>query len=566
MNQYKCNIPIFSIQYKNGSTLKKNEYIDFYDIQDKDKVVKLEYNYCNSLEIPSDFSYIFPNLEYVDFSYNNIKKLPNLKICKLHTLLLDQNVIDELPNVFECPNLIILSLNFNKLKNFKISFCPNLYILRISNNLLKKITLNFPKLHTLNISYNKLKSLPHDLYIPELDNLNAENNKLCELTPSINNCEKLITLKLSHNRLKTIPNMYIKNLLTLQIANNQLENISILNFPSLCVLALSLNKLENITIDKIKCEKLKVLKLNKNNINEFPNIKFEELIELDISSNNIEKIPENISDFFPKISIFYCCNCKIKKLPKNMFFKNLSELSLINNQITSIPLCVMNWPSIRMIHIMQNPIDLSPQIARFLTNLSNKYNNIYNNELFVYNDKQNVHNSHIQSSIKESIENITTRTDLDKFNHEKCIDMIINNPYIECKEQLIEYCNNGDIHSLLLLTFEEVLWYVLNTIEKDYDTFTQLEIFKILNQEMKDAECKCFTGRINRLINCLNGFSDLVRIYINDSDQIANIINISKDKLGNDYDVEKHKNIVVSELLDRGYDKDTISEWIEHIE
>ena len=29
---------------------------------------------------------------------------------------------------------------------------------------------------------------------------------------------------------------------------------------------------------------------------------------------------------------------------------------------------------------------------------------------------------------------------------------------------------------------------------------------------MKDAEYKCFSGRITRVINCLNGFSPLVNI------------------------------------------------------
>ena len=37
---------------------------------------------------------------------------------------------------------------------------------------------------------------------------------------------------------------------------------------------------------------------------------------------------------------------------------------------------------------------------------------------------------------------------------------------------------------------------------------------------MLDSECKCFTGRITRLINCQNGFSDLVKINISDNQQI----------------------------------------------
>jgi len=38
------------------------------------------------------------------------------------------------------------------------------------------------------------------------------------------------------------------------------------------------------------------------------------------------------------------------------------------------------------------------------------------------------------------------------------------------------------IHSLLLLTFSEVVWFRLQTIHKDFYSETQKEIKKILNQ------------------------------------------------------------------------------------
>jgi hypothetical protein len=109
--------------------------------------------------------------------------------------------------------------------------------------------------------------------------------------------------------------------------------------------------------------------------------------------------------------------------------------------------------------------------------------------------------------------------------------MILNDNILQCKEQLIEYCNDKDVHSLLLLTFSEVLWSVLNTIENDFKERNKSKLKLLLNHEMKDAECKCFTGRMNRVVNCLNGFSSLVNIKINDSEQIGNIILIVKKKL-----------------------------------
>lgn len=89
---------------------------------------------------------------------------------------------------------------------------------------------------------------------------------------------------------------------------------------------------------------------------------------------------------------------------------------------------------------------------------------------------------------------------------------------------------------------------------------------KGVNEDMKQALCKCFTGRINRIINSLNGFSDLVKIEIGDNSQISNIIIIIKSRLGDEYTIEKHKELVKKELLERGYESKTIDEWISYIE
>ena len=84
---------------------------------------------------------------------------------------------------------------------------------------------------------------------------------------------------------------------------------------------------------------------------------------------------------------------------------------------------------------------------------------------------------------------------------------------------------------------------------------------------MHDSECKCFTGRISRLVNCLNGFTDLVKITISDNQQIGNIIILIKEKLEseNNYSIEKHKELVIKELNERNFNQEIIKEWIEFI-
>ena len=111
-----------------------------------------------------------------------------------------------------------------------------------------------------------------------------------------------------------------------------------------------------------------------------------------------------------------------------------------------------------------------------------------------YSDTQNVHNTSIQISVQDSINRITCRRDLAKFDSDTLITMILNDDTITeyVKSQMIDYCQDDAVHSLLLLTFAEVLWYVMNTISTDFktdsDTSIQREIKQVLNQEIMDAE------------------------------------------------------------------------------
>ena len=86
----------------------------------------------------------------------------------------------------------------------------------------------------------------------------------------------------------------------------------------------------------------------------------------------------------------------------------------------------------------------------------------------------------------------------------------------------------------------------------------------VMNTEMAEAECKCFTGRISRLINCLNGFDSRVNINLSDNEYIGHIVSMIGNRL-EPYDANEHKRLVVEELTERGYGSDIINEWIGYI-
>jgi hypothetical protein len=232
--------------------------------------------------------------------------------------------------------------------------------------------------------------------------------------------------------------------------------------------------------------------------------------------------------------------------------------------------CILNFRNLRRFSYDNNEIELSLQIARFIDRIKN--NTFSKIELAVYNDTQNAHNSTIQLCVRDSINRITTRTDLKKYDIDQLHTLILwlktNNLITEISTQLLfEYVADTTVHSLLL-TFSEVLWFIIQTIITDFTDIIQVEIFKILNQEILDADCKCFTGRMNRVINCLNGFSPLVVINIKDGEQIGNIIILVKNKLEltGTYTVKQHKIEVEKELIERNYDMETIKTWLEYID
>ena len=132
------------------------------------------------------------------------------------------------------------------------------------------------------------------------------------------------------------------------------------------------------------------------------------------------------------------------------------------------------------------------------------------------------------------------------------------------KEIITEYIDTNDIHTMLNITFKELFTAVVIEMDK-LSPDLQIEIQKRMNEEMQDSECKCFTGRISRLVNCLSGYSDKVCIHISENEEINNIISVimSKRELKT---IEVLKEEVNLALTERGYADEKITDWLEYVE
>ncbi len=178
----------------------------------------------------------------------------------------------------------------------------------------------------------------------------------------------------------------------------------------------------------------------------------------------------------------------------------------------------------------------------------------------VYNDKQNIHNHHIQNSFRNSLNNIfkdKQLLDLEIFKQQILANDVLTE---QTKREIFNYCDDNTEHTSYLITYSDLLVYVWSRI-----TFSanKDEILQVLNQEISDGLCMCFTGRLTRLLNTLVGFYDDIELQISDSEQITNIIMTLKNKFPSDQD--QLRDAVRKELLDRQYSETIINEWLNYI-
>jgi Leucine-rich repeat (LRR) protein len=394
------------------------------------------------------------------------------------------------------------------------------------------------------------------------------------------NAENILLLSLCRNQITGIVGLgldHLTNLQKLYLDGNRITKIGELGLDHLT--KLQVLYLGNNQITEIKCldhlTNLQIISLHNNHIKEIRGLDhFPDLQELWLSGNEITEINGLGLDNLTNLQVLYLSHNQITKINgldhltnlQKLYLghnniteiggldhlPNLQNLWLDSNKITEIPLSIMNLRNLQDLYITN--CQINQIIRRFLDR-----NNIKNKNT-PYTDGQNVHDSQIVKSVQESIYAIiqdVKQSDIDTTLNDILKDDIVSK---RTKAQLVEYCEDKTVHSLLNLTFGEILVAVWKVIMDHKDS---KEIKEILNGEMSDSMCKCFTGRISRLVNSLNGFDDRIDIKISDSQEILNVIINVKNKYTN---IDKQKNEIIKELTDRGYDMTTINEYIVYLE
>ena len=432
------------------------------------------------------------------------------KTTKLYLFL---NNLTEIKGLDPLTHLRELSLSCNQIIKIEgLDTLKHLQILYLHNNQITEIKglETLTKLKKLFLYYNKVTELKGLDTLTQLQELDLAHNQITEMK-GMEILTQLQILNLSNNQITEMKGLEtLTQLQTLFLSNNQITKIK---------------GLETLM-------QLQKLYLNGNQITEIKGL--ETLIQLHMLNLSKNRITE------------------IKGLKTLV---QLQELSLYQNRIEEIPATIMMCRRLNNFWHDSN-VRVDPIIQRFLNR-----NNVKSNTIKVYNDQQNVHDSAIGKSIAESIYNVIQEIKLD--NGDNILIEIVNDSILNelTKKSLIEYSEIDSVHSTFNITFKELLTAVWNVIKNHKNSN---DIKEVLNSEMQDSLCKCFTGRLSRLINCLNGFDPRVQVKISESDSIANIIILIRNKYEND--VEKQRQEVTIEMSKRGYDKQIINEWLSYME
>jgi Leucine-rich repeat (LRR) protein len=390
----------------------------------------------------------------------------------------------------------------------------------------------------------ELKSV-NDIYtIPNPTTVKSLNLSSCNLTDLDTDIFKNITnlqqLYLDNNKLTTLDNNIFKHLTNLQelyLYNNllsHLDNDIFKYLTNLQYLYLSDNNISSLDNDIFKnLTNLQELYLYNNLLTHIDNDIFKHLTnlqELFLDYNKLTTLNKDIFKHLTNLTYLNLNNNKLNHLDNDIFntLTNLQILNLINNNLTTLPSSITHCRQLNEIYYSDNEINyIPPNIQRFLNNLTQTSKTIQ-----IYNDSQNVHNHHIQECIKTSLENILNYPK--SINKSSLINELFNSKMNDRSLRLLlEYCNDNSVHSVLNITFEEALLHVLEYINLELKA-NRDDILNILETEILDSECKCFTGRISRLINCLNGYTPLVKVEIPDNMAISNIIVMVKNSYKGD--------------------------------
>ncbi|OHS99968.1 protein phosphatase 2C [Tritrichomonas foetus] len=312
----------------------------------------------------------YPSLKRLDLSQNKITKLP-FSHPSLQSLILMQNRFTEIPSLQNFPALDYIMVDFNFIKKLLLS-SESLYTLSASLNCIETVDpgLNLPALNSLDLSKNRISSLPNLAQCcPTLRTLNLDDNLITEFNCQLPNTLQDISL-LSNNISEISENVTnLPNLKTLAISGNKLTHVPKLP-PTMGKFIAYQNNIK--TIDPQETPMLQLLAFSHNELEEIPEtgmkgdtINFDHNLLKEIS---LKSLPKNLRILDVSFN-------QIDKLPSELFESNLYKLEAGFNNISEIPNEITN-SNLKILNVSHNPIKSLPKMPKGIERVTASYCNI----------------------------------------------------------------------------------------------------------------------------------------------------------------------------------------------
>lgn len=253
-------------------------------------------------------------IRFLDLCYFNITTIDSLSIVDLPVLArlnISHNNIKFIdPNNFRgVGNMYSLDISYNFLSNFQLNniTLSNIKALYLNNNRLTNITNtlnNMPSLLYLDLSNNfivELISVPFS-GLPNLKVIHLSHNKILAFNnPQTNSMSKLTELDLSYNELTLVNLSYFKDLVVVNLSNNRFTSINSSLFANLDYLqVLDMSNTSILEIAPGTFQNVRILKLLNMSRNLLTNLRYgsfrglHKTEDLDLSYNNIADIDVDV--------------------------------------------------------------------------------------------------------------------------------------------------------------------------------------------------------------------------------------------------------------------------------
>ena len=303
------------------------------------------------------------SIESLNLAHNNLWSLPNDALCGLSYL--------QRLNVSENHILEVADLGLSREEGCNLS----LKELDVSNNFISSLPSDAlqqaSQLKTLKMRENRLSILDDNAlkYLKYLEEIDFSSNHLAALPPQIfNGSQKLRKLLLQNNTLSLLtPELFrgLTNLTMLDLSYNSISTHllspdTFQGLESLEILDLSHNKLTRLEVYTFATlSSLQVLNLAHNQIHAISPRAFASNILLKIlvlSHNQIDDIPSDTLDGLEALESLSIDNNNIEHLQINYSFPSLTDLTLSNNNITSVPFFIRTSKKLQTIDMGENYI------------------------------------------------------------------------------------------------------------------------------------------------------------------------------------------------------------------